>query len=74
MTPSDWDLVLKQGGPIAMFIIFIMGLMRRWWIMGSHFQDLEEDRNFWRQVALDGLEAAEKTLDLHEQSIRRRAP
>lgn len=74
MTPADWDLVLKQGGPIAMFVIFIMGLIRGWWVMGNHFRDMAEDRDFWRQATLDGLDAAEKTLDLHEHAIQRRSP
>ena len=80
MTPKDWTDLLHEGGIATGPIIFIIGLVRRWWRMGSEYDamvasyetrlsDLRSERDAFRAVAFGGVELGEKTV---EQITRRR--
>lgn len=74
MTISDVLDIVNRAGTVGLLILVVFGGWRRWYVWYWAYEDLEDDRNWWRQTAIDGLEAAEKTLSLHEQTRTRRAP
>lgn len=74
MTPTEWDLVLKQGIPFALVIVFIMGLVREWWVMGTQHRemkrgyeerlaDISEERDRYRELALGAVDIGQQTVE-----------
>ena len=80
MTPGDWTELLKQGGIATGPVIFIIGLLRRWWVMIGQYDamvesyearlsDLRNERDEFRTIASSGVQLGEQTV---EQITRRR--
>jgi len=74
VTPADWTELLKNGGLTTPFVIFIIGLMRGWWVMGTQhrqmqdslqerIKDVGEERDRYRDLALGGLEIGQQTAE-----------
>lgn len=56
----------KQTPAIAGLIAFIVGLKRRWWVMGEDYKKLEVSEERWEQMALGLLGIKKKTAEANE--------
>lgn len=73
MELSEVLTLIDRAGTIGLLIVIVFGGWRGVYVWARELNEMREDRDWWRQVALDGLTAAEKSLDLHDRT-RRRAP
>lgn len=62
---SNWVDILEKGGVLAVLVLIILGGSRRLWVWGWQYREMENDRDFWRDVAL-------KTVDITEAVAGRR--
>lgn len=69
-----WELI-RDGGSIAVMAFFLWGSYKRWWVWGHQVQelaklqekrieDLQEERNEWRTLALSGTALADRAVGL----------
>jgi hypothetical protein len=64
------ELLRGDGAVITMFVIFVAGLTREWWVMGVSYRAAvaERDRAIateraWRDAALRERHVSERALD-----------
>lgn len=61
MTPDDWRVVIEQTGIAGIcFTAFIVGLRRRWWVMGS-------EANYIQSIADRFMSIADRLIAREEQ-------
>ena len=48
-----------KGGPAAALAVFILGLLRKWWVLGAEYQSMRADRDEWKALALEAAGLAE---------------
>lgn len=63
----QWLEWVERGGILALLLIIIAGGSRKLWVWGWQYREMEDDRNFWRDVAL-------RTVDITEAVAGRRRP
>lgn len=51
--------IATKGGPAAALALFILGLMRRWWVLGPQYDAMVRDRDEWKALALEATGLAE---------------
>jgi hypothetical protein len=51
--------VVNGAGVVGLFVIFFVGLMRKWWVMGWTYNEAIEREREWRELALTGTKLAE---------------
>lgn len=72
---------LREGSAITILLWFIVGGVRGTWVLGRHMREvisamqekndlLREDRDFWREAALTGLEGMKESVRLAERRHR----
>jgi len=82
-TGIEWVDVIERAGVAGVLIMFLFGGARGWWVFGRHhteameawkerFEDMEQDRDYWRDVAIQGVQTAKEGLTLAEARIPRR--
>lgn len=64
MTAEDLQALLNRADIALALALFIVGLVRGWWIMGDRFRDMRQDRDEWRELALGGQVIARRSLTL----------
>lgn len=43
MSPEDWRFLIQTFGvPTTGFVIFVFGLRRKWWVMGSEVEEINK--------------------------------
>lgn len=64
ITLQDILDILNGGGVLATFVIFVVGCLKRWWVFGWAYDQLKEDRDEWKALALSGTYIADKAVTL----------
>lgn len=71
--------VIQASGIIGLFVWFIIGLMKGWWVMKSshdelkeRIQELKQDRDEWKSTALRGTDIAERSVGTAASAIGQR--
>jgi hypothetical protein len=63
LTPESFaDLIKTFGFPTAGLIFLLWSGARGMWVFGKTYNDLLEDRNYWRDLALKGTDLADKAV------------
>jgi hypothetical protein len=62
---------VQRGGVLGMLIMVTLGTVRRWWFPAWYVRELEDDRNQWKELALQGTRIAERQTSLVEQAVER---
>lgn len=73
MTPealSSLADVAQTLGVVGVMVFVGWAFYTRRLRLGSDYQDMEEDRNWWRNTALKGLSAGEKAVTVAERKTR----
>jgi tetrahydromethanopterin S-methyltransferase subunit G len=45
-------------------VIFVIGLVREWWVMGAHFRAVVKDKDEYKALSHTSEETAKKILEL----------
>jgi hypothetical protein len=80
MSPELLDYV-KDGGVIALLLLFVVGGMRETWVWGTHYramrteaetrlQEMRSDRDYWRSLAEQALDISREGVGLAERRHR----
>jgi hypothetical protein len=56
--------LLNKGGVIAILVIVIVALIKPYVVPIWMYRDMERDRDYWRDAATTGTNAADKATDL----------
>ena len=78
-----WDVfwpLLRDGGTLALMAFILFGSWRRWWIWDHQAKEiikqynerilaLKEERDEWRQLALQGTLLADKAVTLADNPL-----
>jgi len=77
ITITDIFKWLTSGGIIGILVYILVGGSKGWWVFGWQYDDalnrikqIEKERDDWRDIALQGTQVAEKTVDLFKRSGR----
>lgn len=63
MTPEGFaELIRTLGLPLAIMIGVLWSGARGMWVFGRSFEDMKEDRDYWRSQALKGTDLTETAL------------
>lgn len=66
--PGSFDAIVQSvAGPLGAFVVlcgFVWGLFKRWIVIGWTYQDMKEDRDRWREIALSGTKLAHRAVDV----------
>lgn len=60
---SDVSALINSGGVVFLMAAALIGGAKGWWVYGSTHREVVKDRDFWRDVALRGLDVAERGLE-----------
>ncbi len=67
------ELLQGDGAPYGMFVVFIIGLMREWWVMGGAYRAAQAERDraiegerLWRDAALKERSTLRRAVDTAE--------
>lgn len=63
-TPLTLYDILQSGGVIAVLLIFVVGGMKRWWVWGWQYRQIEEQNAKWMELALRSTNLAESLDEL----------
>jgi hypothetical protein len=58
-----WEQIgsfINTGGGAILLAVALIGGWKGWWVYGSTHRECMKDRDFWRDIALRGLNVAEK--------------
>lgn len=69
LTPHSVFDYIQWGGIVAMLLLFVLGLQKKWWVMGWQYKAIEESNVKWMELALRSTNLAE-SID----NIRRDRP
>lgn len=60
--------LLETGGTVALLVVVVFGAWKEWWVPGPAHKrrvtELTQERNEWKDMALRGVNATEKAVDL----------
>ena len=56
-------LALNGMGVLGCVAMFIVGLVRRWWVLGSFYKELERREAEWKSAAQNSQNMADRLAD-----------
>lgn len=71
MTPEQWQQVENLGIAGVLTAAFIVALVRGTIVLGREYRALREDRDMWRQLALNGTQLAGRAVDVAALNAQR---
>lgn len=60
---QDWALGLLIVGLVAGW-----GFVRGWWVLGTRYDEMAKDRDYWRSMFFKGINLAETATDIAEET------
>lgn len=67
MTVGQILELLTQGGVVGLLVLIVVGGWRRWYVWQWQYRDMQNDRDWWRKIALRGTGLAEVAADAAEK-------
>lgn len=68
MTIEQVIELFSQAGALAVLTVGVVGFMREWWVPGAAHRRLRQEKEQWKQLALTGVNTAERAVGLAEAS------
>jgi hypothetical protein len=65
-----WEFV-RAGGTDALLALFILGLYRRWVVMGWQHTDIVAERDYWRGKYEAAFDTASRAITICESQVTR---
>lgn len=60
---QQWVMLVRDGGLALAVVVLVVGGARGWYVFGSIYKDMKQDRDDWKDLALRGTNLAERALD-----------
>jgi len=62
---------LVEIGPwiVPIAVIIIVGAARKWWVWGYIYDEMREDRDFWRTRALGSQGLVEESIEIAKVAV-----
>lgn len=65
-----WKEIVGIGPWIVpITVVILVGAARKWWVWGYIYDEMREDRDFWRSRALGGQVLVEESLEVAKQTV-----
>lgn len=64
MTVEALLALVQSGGTLGVVLFVIWSGGRGLWVYGSHYDEMRDERDRWRDLALSGTAMAERLTDL----------
>ena len=61
---QQWVSLVRDGGLALAVVVLVIGGVRGWYVWQSVYDDMKQDRDYWRSLALKGAALAERALDV----------
>ena len=61
--------LIQGGGTVAAVLVFVVGLLRGWWVMGPQYQDAETQARFWRDRYLEVVDTIRTANALANRAV-----
>jgi hypothetical protein len=68
VTLQEFGDIVNGLGTVGLLIVIIYGGMKGWYVWRREHEAVTKDRDFWRRIALQGITAAEKSLDIQTEA------
>jgi hypothetical protein len=68
MTLQEFGDIINGLGTVGLLIVIIYGGMKGWYVWRREYDSIVRDRDFWRRIAVQGIAAAEKSLDMQTET------
>lgn len=69
----DWNTVAERYGVLGLlFFLFVVGLFKKWIVMGYQLRDAERREQDWKQMALRGTLIAERQSGRESWTVEQR--
>lgn len=62
---------IQRGGVLGLLTLAIVGSVRKWWAPAWYVKAIEDERDEWKAVALNGTRLAERSTSVFEAAVRR---
>lgn len=63
---ADWA---QRAGIVGLLVFILVGGARQLWVFGYQLEDMESDRDRWRDLALKLLGQAARSTDVADRAI-----
>jgi hypothetical protein len=64
MTLVELVDLLNSGGVLAILVLIVVGGWRRWYVWRFNYEEVRQDRDWWRNMALRGTGISEQVVGL----------
>lgn len=54
---------ISDAGVIGLLIVILYGGSKGWWVYGSHFRTMQQERDKWEALALSTTSLAERAVE-----------
>jgi hypothetical protein len=61
--------LLESGGALAALVLILITGVRGDWVFGRFYTSMQEERDEWKRLALDGTGVAERALSAGEAQL-----
>lgn len=70
MTINELITAINAGGVLLLLVGALFGGSRGWWVYGATFLAMQQDRDEWKDLALRGLQAADKATTVAAAHVK----
>ena len=60
---APWVPLVQNGGLALAVVVLIIGGTRGWYVFGREYEEMKQDRDDWKALALRGTSLAERALE-----------
>lgn len=71
VSAATWISYIQTGGVIGMFMVLTWALLSRKIVMGWTYDAMEQERNYYRELAHKGTEIADRQMSMAEAMFAR---
>ena len=64
----DWQSVALVL--VVVMAVILYGLVKKWWVPGGRYDEMERDRNYWRDRLFESLGLAKEAAGIAAEEIR----
>lgn len=59
LTPHSLFDYIQWGGIVGLLVLFVFGFLKKWWVMGWQYKQIEDSNAKWMELALYSTNLAE---------------
>jgi hypothetical protein len=59
---AEWGDLVGKLGVVGLLLLILYGGREQWWVFGWQYRQMREDRDFWQESALKGMDLADRAV------------